>query len=104
MKLKNVEFAITPWEQFKGLMLRKKFEGYLIFVLKKESRWKASIHMLFMRFPIDIVWLDKHKKVVDTKLNAKPWGINHTPKKPAKYVVESRVGKKKWRIGEKIEF
>ena len=35
----------------------------------------SSIHMWFMRFPIDVVFLDKKNRVVGMKRNVKPWGM-----------------------------
>ena len=44
--------------------------------------------MLFVFFPIDVVWLDQDKKVVDFKKNVKPFTPFVVPRKPAHYVVE----------------
>jgi uncharacterized membrane protein (UPF0127 family) len=35
----------------------------------------SSIHMWFMRFPIDVIFLDKKNRVVGLKANVKPWGM-----------------------------
>jgi len=35
----------------------------------------SSIHMWFMRFPIDVVFLDKKNRVVGLRRNLKPWGM-----------------------------
>ena len=35
----------------------------------------SSIHMWFMRFPIDVVFLDGKNRVVGLKRNVKPWGM-----------------------------
>lgn len=57
--------------------------------------------MMFVRFPIDAVFLDENEKVVDiATLN--PWTINYTPKKPAKYVVEMKAGTANYKLGEKL--
>ena len=88
----KVEWARTPWQKFKGLMLRKEVKKPLVLVIERESRFGASIHMMFMRFPIDAVFLDRHKKVVDIAHVLWPWTFNYTPKVPAKYVVEMKAG------------
>lgn len=49
---------------------------------------ETTIHMLFVFFPIDVVWLDKNKKVVDKRENVKPFTPWITPGKAAKYVIE----------------
>jgi len=98
----RVDWARTPWQKFMGLMLRKEVEKPLVLVLDKESRLGASIHMMFMRFPIDAVFLDKNKRVVDIA-TLRPWAFNYTPKKAAKYVVEMRAGTARFRMGQRVE-
>ena len=98
----KVEWARTPWQKFKGLMLRKEVKRPLVLVMDRESRLGASIHMMFMRFPIDAVFLDGDKRVVDIA-RLEPWALNYTPKKAAKYVVEMKAGTAKFKIGEKLE-
>ena len=34
-----------------------------------------SVHTWFMRFPIDVVFLDKKNRVVGLRRNVKPWGM-----------------------------
>lgn len=80
-------------------MFRGKPDYALVFELEKETRLGASIHMLFVFFPIDVVYLDSGKKVVDIKSGLKPWSLNYTPKKAAKYFVEFPVGKLREKIG-----
>ena len=96
-----VDWAKTPLQKMMGLMFQKKLERPLVLVLGRESRVGASIHMMFMRFPIDAVFLDTEKKVVD-KVTLKPWALNYTPKKAAKYVVEMKVGTAKCKVGDKV--
>ncbi|MPN60377.1 hypothetical protein SDC9_208105 [bioreactor metagenome] len=36
----------------------------------------SAVHCLFMRFPIDIVYLDKNMKVIGFE-TVKPWRIGH---------------------------
>ncbi len=43
--------------------------------------------MFFVIFPIDVLFLDKNRKVVDLKENFKPFTF-YTPKAKAKYVIE----------------
>ena len=67
----------------------------LVLVSPEEGIEYSSIHMLFMRFPIDVLWLDAQMKVVDIARNIPPvdsfkpgtWKI-YQPKKDAKYVIE----------------
>lgn len=67
----------------------KKGRG-LVLVVEKESILHSSIHMLFVFYPIDVLWVDNTLKVVDKK-NLKPFQLWIQPKKAAKYVVELRA-------------
>lgn len=78
--------------RLKGLMFRRALpagEG-LLFANGSESVASATIHMLFMRFDIGVVWMDKDGMVVDCKV-AKTWRPAYAPKKPAKYYLEANV-------------
>ncbi len=65
---KNIEFARTMLTQSLGLMFRKSMpHGFsMIFIFKKPSR--VNIHMLFVFFQIDVIFLNEEKKVI-TKFN-----------------------------------
>lgn len=72
-------------------------------MLKKESVLNASIHMMFVFFPIDVFWLDKNMKVVDFKLKVKPFTFGHSPKAAAKYILETPIGElKELKPGDKL--
>ena len=97
----KVEIANTSAKRARGLMFRRKFDRALIFNLPTESRAYASLHMLFVFFPIDVLFLDGNKRVVDIKRNFKPFSLNYTPKKASKYVVELPLGRiKKTKQGD----
>ena len=65
---------------------------------------KADLHMLFVFFPIDVLFLDKNKKVVDIKKNFKPFSY-YAPKVRAEFVIELPVGRlKNTKIGDEISF
>lgn len=88
--LPRAKWCKSFWCHFKGLMLRASLpedEG-LLFVYNRTSVMDASIHMLFVFFPIAAVWLDDNGIVVDAKL-AKPWRLYYAPAKPARYLIEA---------------
>jgi len=91
--------------KFKGLMFSRKLkhlEGILL-VSNNESILQTSIHMLFVFYPIDVLWLNKDFKVVDKKESVKPFTINIKPKFKAKYVLELPVNSvKSVKIGETL--
>lgn len=89
IRLLRVKHARTFGQRFRGLMgvAREKHDYALVFHMENEDRVRASIHMLFMKMPIDVLFLDSRKKIVDFTTLA-PWTINYTPAHAAKYVVE----------------
>jgi uncharacterized protein len=61
--------ADTPLSRLKGLLGRKELasgEGLLL-------RPASSVHTFFMRFPIDVVFLDRELRVLALATNLKPW-------------------------------
>jgi hypothetical protein len=104
--LGNADVADTFFSRFKGLMLVKNLERGLILKLPSDrSRRASGIHMFFMRIPLDIVFADSEKKVVDTVI-LDPW-TTYTPVAPARYVIELEKGKlaeSKTEIGDELDF
>jgi uncharacterized membrane protein (UPF0127 family) len=83
-----------------GLMFSGKRS--LVFVFEKEE--KVPLHMLFVFFPIDVIFLNKKKKVVEIKRCFKPFRL-YRPSKKAKYVIEVPAGSADiTSIGDRIEF
>jgi uncharacterized protein len=94
------KIAATPLARARGLLGRKELppgEGLLI-------RPGFSIHTLFMRFPIDVVFLDKSGSVVDVVGRLKPWRA--ATRLRARAVLELAAGEAERvtvRIGERLE-
>lgn len=92
------------FSKFMGLMFSKKQDNALIFKFNKEH--KISLHMFFVFYPIDVLFLDKDKIVVDKKESFMPFTFCKSGKK-AMYAIELPVGsiiKTGTRIGDKIKF
>ena len=68
----DVEFAKTFFSQSRGLMFKRDipYDYALVFVFDKSK--KASVHMLFVRFPIDVLFLDCDKTIIKAT-TLKPW-------------------------------
>jgi uncharacterized membrane protein (UPF0127 family) len=78
-------------------------EAY-IFAEGRESRSLTTIHMLFVFFPLAVIWLDAGKRVVD-KVLARPFYPYYAPKSPAQYYVECHPGAlAKVQPGDQLEF
>lgn len=103
--IKKVKVAKTHAQRMRGLMLRKKADYALILCMPQESRISSAIHMLFVFYPIDVLFLNSKKQVVDKVLGLKPFALNYVPKRPAKYVVELPEGYgKKAEIGDLLKW
>jgi uncharacterized protein len=93
----------TDLELANGLMFAKKPKS-LIFYLKNEQR--LIIHMFFVFFPIDLIFLNKNKKVIELKENIKPFHIYITKKK-LWYLIEVKkntISNTKTKLNDQIEF
>ena len=91
-----VELAQTSEEQARGLMFEKnlKADAGMLFVFQEEKE-----HFFWMKdtlIPLDIVWLDKNKRVVFISKDNQPCKIEKcpliSPGKNAKYVLEVNAG------------
>lgn len=54
-----------------GLMFKKKLTQPYLFIFQKEKT--IYIHTFFCRQPIDMIFLDKQKRVIEIKTNVRPW-------------------------------
>jgi uncharacterized membrane protein (UPF0127 family) len=83
----RVEVADTLWSRFMGLMFRRELlpgHGLLI-------RPCSSIHMFFMRFALDVVFIDGDGRVVRVLDSIRPWRAS-MPVRGAKAVIELPAG------------
>lgn len=63
------ELADSFWTRFRGLMGRSELaagEGMLF-------RPGGSVHMFFMKFPLDVVFCDRELRVVAIRPQVQPW-------------------------------
>lgn len=84
-----------------GLLNRKNMEsneGLLLYNCKQ-------IHTFFMKFPIDVFFLDKNKKIIKIYEEIKPFKITNYIKN-AKYALEAKAGiskKYKLKVGDILD-
>lgn len=123
MKIKNIsnrkliasdiEEARTSFQKSKGLMWRKNLpDDYgMLFDFGKDR--KEGFWMLFMKIPIDMIFINSGKEIVDIKHSIKHMSLNpltwriYYPKKPARWVLEMKAGsmkRLKTKIGDNLEF
>jgi uncharacterized membrane protein (UPF0127 family) len=82
----HCELSVTAFARLRGLLGRASLaadEGMLF-------RPAGSIHMFFMRFPIDAVFCDGDLVVLDVVRDLKPWKT--AGKRGAKVVIELAAG------------
>lgn len=85
----RVGVCTSLWSKAKGFMFVKNYQMPLLFIFPREQY--IPLHMYFVRFPLDILYLNNQQEVVEIKENLKPWQFYH-PKKKAKYVLELKQG------------
>ena len=64
-----IDIADNAFSRFRGLMLRKNLPqncGLLIVPCN-------SVHMMFMHFSIDVIYLDKSYRIIKIVRNLRPW-------------------------------
>jgi uncharacterized membrane protein (UPF0127 family) len=67
----QVQRADSFVSRFLGLMFRKEYPASKALHLIPCN----SIHMFFMRFPLDVVFLDKESRIIHTVEGIRPWRV-----------------------------
>ena len=101
----NAKLCNDIFSKFIGLMFSKSNKKKAL-ILKFAGEKIISLHMFFVFYPIDVLFLDKNKIVVDKKENFKPFAFYESRKK-AMYAIEmpnGTVKHAKTGAGDKIKF
>ncbi len=107
----TAELAVTPAERERGLMFRDRLDADqgMLFIFEREEI--NSFWMLNMKFPIDILWLDKDKRVVHSEAAVPPCPKEPCPSyptpHPALYVLELQSGcaaAHAIKLGDRLDF
>lgn len=106
----KVELAVSPEERTIGLMYRDKLEyiGGMLFVFNDGD--VPSFWMKNVRFPLDIIWFDRHKRILHIDENVLVCsddcpGLSFDG--PVRYVLEVPAGfskEKGLKIGDILKF
>src|SRR3989344_8807093 len=108
-KLFEVEEAVGLMQKSVGLMGRKKLakDRGMIFSFPFDCGW--SVWMLGMRMPLDIIFIDKCKKVIQIERGVKPLSLDSStwkivkPGKKCRHVFEINHGeasRKRIKVGD----
>ncbi|MBN2566641.1 DUF192 domain-containing protein [Candidatus Woesearchaeota archaeon] len=102
--LPNAKRLRNALSQAHGLMFRRRITdtGY-VFEFSRPQR--LGLHMLFVFFPIDCIFLDEDRKAVDLKEGFRPFTF-YTSRQKAKYLIEAPAGtiEGKVRLGDRISW
>ena len=95
----NIIISDTFLKRLKGLMFKTDFKEGMLF---KNLKYGSSIHSLFMKFTLEVYFIDERNVVFD-KIILKPWK-SYKPIKKAKYILEFKnKSKKRLKIDDEIE-
>ena len=83
----ELELARSTWTRFVGLMGRRDLPDGQALVLEPGN----SIHMFFMRFPVDVAFIDGEGKVVHMYNALRPWRVSRIVRR-AKAAIELPSG------------
>lgn len=97
--LNNLEIADTFITRLKGLLGREYLEPGNGLVIKPCN----SVHCFFMKFPIDVAFVDKDDYVIKVITHMKPFSASPIVS-GAKYVIEANAGifSGKLEIGDRV--
>jgi uncharacterized membrane protein (UPF0127 family) len=85
---KHYRLCRSAVSKARGLMFTSESaveQNALVFEFNRPAR--QGMHMFFVFYPIDVVFLDEKKRVVDTRENFRPFTIYNSAEK-SKYVIE----------------
>ncbi|MFV0541860.1 MAG: DUF192 domain-containing protein [Aestuariibaculum sp.] len=89
----DIEIADTDYDVQTGLMYRDsmKTNHGMLFIFEDEA--PRYFYMKNTKIPLDIIYIDSQKKIVNFQKNAKPFNENSLPSNvPAQYVLEINAG------------
>jgi uncharacterized membrane protein (UPF0127 family) len=96
------KIANTFWLRLRGLLGAAPLQEGEGLILVGEK----SIHTLFMAFPIDVVYVDKHYNIIRIDPNMAPYRLGAFVSKSA-YILEMPIGtidRTSTQVGDQLEF
>lgn len=89
----------TAFSRARGLMFSPR--KTLLFTLKRPQR--VLLHMWFVFYPIDILFLDKARRIVEIKQNFRPFSLYRTKEQVSSFIeIPAANSLYKLKTGEKI--
>jgi uncharacterized protein len=93
----QLELATTFWQRFRGWQFRSLPPPGAGLLLAPCS----AIHTCWMRFAIDVAWLDARGRVLALKPHVAPWRFT-LPVREGRFVVEVPAGRVPWEVGQRL--
>jgi uncharacterized membrane protein (UPF0127 family) len=96
----RVEVAETSWTRMKGLLGREGLDAGTGLWIKPSS----GVHMIGMKFAIDVIGLDKDRRVVKLWQNLAPWRITavHSKLRSVVELPAGRIAECKVQLGDTL--
>ena len=94
------------FSRLRGFMFRASLEPEegLVLVEARDNRMNTSIHMLFVRMALGVIWVNNDGQVVDI-VEAQPWRLSYKPQAAARYVIEGHPAiTRQVKVGDHIQF
>lgn len=104
----DIEIADTDYDTQTGLMYRNSMADSQAMLFIFEDEQPRSFYMKNTHIPLDIIFIDANKTIVNIQKKAKPFDETSLPSnRPAQYVLEVNAGlADKWHleIGNRINY
>ena len=98
--LDDLQIADTFYARFRGLMGRPSIPENAGLIIKPCN----SVHCFFMKFPIDVIFLDKEDRVVHIPGNMKPGSMSPIVRKSYSVIeANATVFQKNIKIGDNVK-
>ena len=95
----------SPLSKAHGLMFSFPLKPKQGIMLSSDKEDLNTIHMFFVFFSIDAIWLDKSKRVIHVVRGIKPFTILVKPPRLAQYIIElPKNSTRGIKIGDKLFF
>ena len=104
---RKLHYCSNIFSRGAGLMFRApKAIDDCAWIFKFASLRRESLTMAFVFYPLDVMFLDDKKIIVEIKENFRPWEL-YIPSCRAQYIIEianGSVHKSKTQVGDKLDF
>jgi len=99
----NSKIHSNIFSQAHGLMFTKPLKLNQSILIKFKKEKQEAIHMFFVFYPIDAVWLNQDYKIVHIERNIRPFTSLVDPKKKAIAILETqKEATINLRVGDKL--